>query len=268
MALKFCPNCGNPVSEFAKRCPNCNCELPQNFNNNAFDTTGSKPSKGMWIALYVILGLILAAIIFIGVSYYLGEKREAELAAQEKLRRDSIAQAELAEAEEQARLQDSIARAEEANPFVSLATFCTPHIVQYNDMETGADKRGQLYNFKENSQIESILKSLGFTCHARNTSREYNEIDGEYYTKVSWVYVKSTAVGPLTVKDNGESYIDISFHSATAANAFMSSLKSIGFKYNKDWEGYILPANKSVYWEGITVKAYGNNVRITQLWEA
>lgn len=266
MALKYCPNCGNLVSEYADRCPHCNYQLPHDFNDVTPEGRAPKSSRGLWIALYVILGLILATLIFLGVSYYLSEKREAEMIAQEKLRQDSIEKAELAAAEEQARLQDSIARVEEATPYLSLSTFCSPTIHPDTDLETGRERKYKIYEVKSGLKIENALKSLGFTCQFRNSRQEYYEVIEEYVTVTSWTYVKPTVVGPLTVKYDGEMTIDISFQSQIAANNFMATFKGAGFRYNRDREAYMMPGNDVIYWTGLKVTASGTNVKLVELW--
>ena len=73
MALIYCPNCKNKISEFSKVCSHCNQEVPQNNHEyvdknprkNVFSEDNKKPKKWLVILLCVLAapaGLLIGVI--------------------------------------------------------------------------------------------------------------------------------------------------------------------------------------------------------------
>ena len=63
MALIKCPNCGNDISDKAKRCPKCSQQLALDNTNLPRDTDSKKVAKylGLGISLFIIVCIIVIA---------------------------------------------------------------------------------------------------------------------------------------------------------------------------------------------------------------
>ncbi len=203
MALTNCPQCGHTISDKAKQCPNCGCEIASADNElqqPPYDPEDIEPkpkSNLKWLLIAIAVVLVGGAA---GYYFYSEHKRqeEANLAA-EQARLDSIALAQAEAARLDSLRQDSIERRNFTTPDLALMEL-HGHVTQcywksearnserytgtFDFSEDGSltsrgisrNKAGQIKTMKYYTEYDSISKVYSYTWANDRPSKVYYQI--------------------------------------------------------------------------------------------
>lgn len=182
MALTNCPQCGHTISDKAKQCPNCGCEIASADNElqqPPYDPEDIEPkpkSNLKWLLIAIAVVLVGGAA---GYYFYSEHKRqeEANLAA-EQARLDSLALAQAEAARLDSLRQDSIER----------RNFTTPDLVFkelhgdvaqcfWNSEARNSDIYAGVFDFSEDGTLTSRGISRNKAGQIIKMSRYYNSSD-------------------------------------------------------------------------------------------
>ncbi len=204
MALINCPQCGHSISDKAKQCPNCGCEIASADNGlqPPYDPEDIEPqpkSNLKWL-------LIAIAVVIVGgaAGYYLysehKRQEEANLAA-EQARLDSLALAQAEAARLDSIRQDSIERrnfttpdlvfkelhghvaqcywkSEARNSYIYTGTFDFSEDGLLTSRGISRNKEGQIKTMKEYTDYDSISKVYSYTWANDKPSKLYYQSYG------------------------------------------------------------------------------------------
>lgn len=236
MALKRCGECGNPVSEFADKCPNCgapkDCFVDDDYNEGY--PKKERNLKWFWVA--IAIGIVVG---IIGFTLYSEHQKGIKLQRLEKLRADSIAEAnreaaERAAAERDEEIQDSINKVNFRNSFIILKDLLVLKSADWYD--------GKYPDFRSN--IPAILKSRDYKLV--NTYHDKREGEGgDLYPftittwEKKWDGADSADIWSRVKIDDGPcGGIEVYFCDNNALNAFLNSCRIFGYTHKtKDGSG-------------------------------
>ena len=154
-------------------------------------------------------------------------------------------------------------KASSSSSSLSINTFC-------KSFKESGFKSG--YTYRGNDVVASKLKGLGFSVSTKKQSMRA-EICGDWQTWVATVYTctKKTSSGTISITlTETDDVATITFPTQAAADAFVKSAKSIGYKaggYNDFGYGTYYENPSDCYYNGANLLQSGKTVKIIHVSE-